>query len=110
MSYSELFHGLVFDTIPSGPRVDWDNSSGDVIVTGISSMEACTAACAADTECLQLRFNGDECVLSTKVAKLGAEHNNKEQGEKRWQSSWNRTRIATWASKQGSCGQLAFPM
>jgi hypothetical protein len=109
VSFSELFHGLVFETIPSESLADWDSSSEDEAVANIKSMEACIAACANKIECLQSRFNGEKCALGTKNARLGEVHNPQDKNEKRWQSSWNRTRIAEWASRQKTCGEVVFP-
>lgn len=109
VTYSELFHGLVLGSIPHEPRADWDNSSGDETVPNINSMEACITACANKANCLQLRFNGDECALGTKKAKLGELQKAGGQNEKRWQSSWNGTRIAEWALRQKSCRKVVFP-
>ena len=73
-------------------------------------MEACIAACANKSECLQLRFNGEKCALGTKNVKLGQVHVPKEKDEKIWKSSWNRTRIAEWATRQKSCTELVYPL
>jgi hypothetical protein len=110
VTYSEIFNGLVLESIPSESRTDWDNSSGDETIKDIDSMESCIAACSKNDKCLQLRYNGDECMLSTKKVKLGEVHKPKKDDEKKWQSGWNQTRIAEWASRQTPCTKLVFPL
>ncbi|EHK99291.1 hypothetical protein M7I_4856 [Glarea lozoyensis 74030] len=113
VTYAEIFDGLILESIPSESRADWDNSSEDETVKDIDSMESCVSACEKNDKCLQLRFNGNECMLGTKKVKLGeVDKPKKEDGkdEKKWQSGWNRTRIAEWASGQKPCTKLVFPI
>jgi hypothetical protein len=73
-------------------------------------MGSCIAACEHRVDCLQLRFNGDECALGTKRVKLGELYNPKEKDKKRWQSNWNRTRIAEWASRAETLYDVGLPL
>jgi len=104
--YSELFRDLIFDSIPDS-RDDWDNLAKDEKVDDIESAEDCREACGKNTECFQSLYNGEECNLGTKSFKIGEKH--KREDGKKWQSSWNRTRIEDWALKQKPCGSVEYP-
>jgi hypothetical protein len=104
--YSEIFKDLIFDTIPDSLE-DWNNKSEDEAVSDIGSAEDCTEACAHNPDCFQSLYSRDGCTLGTKNFRFGEKH--KPEDGKRWQSSWNRTRIAAWASKQKPCAGVTFP-
>ncbi|KAF4626569.1 hypothetical protein G7Y89_g11592 [Cudoniella acicularis] len=104
--YAEIFKDLLFDTIPD-ELADWDNMAKDEAVSNITSVEGCIEACANNSDCFQSLYTGDECSLGTKNFRFGEKH--APEGNKKWQSSWNRTRIAAWVSKQTPCNSVAFP-
>lgn len=47
-------------------------------------------------------------MLSTVTIAFGQKYN-RMPDEDELQSSWNKTRIADWVSKQGPCGEVKFP-
>ncbi|KAL2065533.1 hypothetical protein VTL71DRAFT_3203 [Oculimacula yallundae] len=107
VTYEELFKSLISDLIPSSPLKDWDNLSKDSTIPDIASAEACTHACQANKECLQSRYDGAECSIGTKHFAFGKKREPKDG--KRWESSWNKTRIAEWVARQKPCGEVNFP-
>ncbi|KAF4629430.1 hypothetical protein G7Y89_g8721 [Cudoniella acicularis] len=106
LTYSELFKDLIFDTIPDS-LTDWDNMSDNEKLKDIDSVEDCTAACAKNTDCFQSVYDGEECRLGTQNFRLGIFQ--KPEDGKKWQSSWNRTRIQKWVSKQKPCSDITYP-
>lgn len=101
MLYVELFNDLVFDTLPDR-RAEWDNLSKGHVVAGIASADACFAACQDHRECLQASFDGTTCTIGTEHVSLGKEGETMA-GERSWESSWNRTRIAAWVAGKKPC-------
>jgi hypothetical protein len=94
------------DNIPEQME-DWDNTSGDATVLHIHSAEECAKACAKKEDCFQSLYNGEECTLGTKSIVFGKKR--EPEGGKKWQSSWNTTRIKEWIANQESCDALKFP-
>lgn len=85
----------------------WDNMADDETVKGIYSAEHCTEACKKNKHCFQSLFNGVECTLGTRGFRYGQKR--LPEGEKQWQSNWNRERIAAWVAKQKPCKKVQFP-
>ena len=106
MTYAELFKDFLSDRIPVQLE-EWDNRSDDLAIGNMTTVEECRAACKAREDCLQSRFNGSECNLGTKKIMIGEKKQNKDG--KQWHSSWNKTRIAEWVSKQDPCHDIKFP-
>ncbi|CZT52712.1 uncharacterized protein RSE6_14072 [Rhynchosporium secalis] len=106
VTYEELFKDLVSDLIPDNLK-DWDNLSKDGIILNIASADACKHACQSKPDCLQSRYDGVECVIGTDHFAFGQKHDPKDG--KKWESSWNKTRIADWARSHQPCGQPTFP-
>jgi hypothetical protein len=104
--YSEIFRDLIFDTF-SDSLEDWDNGSKDEAVPGIASPDDCMQACANNFSCFQSLYASDTCTLGTNNFRLGERH--KPTRGERWHSSWNRTRIEAWASRQELCKKISFP-
>jgi hypothetical protein len=77
-----------------------------VTISPVSSVEECVNACAENSDCFQLSYDGNDCNLNTKSFGFGKERS-PEDG-KRWQSSWNKTRIDAWITKQKPCGPAKF--
>jgi hypothetical protein len=100
------FGTLVSDTI-SDHLEDWDNLSRDETVPNIASVEDCAKACANNANCSQSLYNGDECTLGTKRIIFGVKDDSKDG--KKWQSGWNKPRIAEWVSNQQPCDTVIFP-
>ncbi|KAH7327135.1 hypothetical protein BKA65DRAFT_528149 [Rhexocercosporidium sp. MPI-PUGE-AT-0058] len=105
--YSELFVDLVWNFLPDSLE-NWDNMSDGITVPEIHTAENCAKACEMNRHCLQSLFNGNECKLGTAKIIFGEKHD-VGNGEKKWQSTWNKTRIAAWVSKQKRCGTIKFP-
>ena len=114
MLYSELFNDLVFDMIPDHDLEDWDNRSGGDSLPSITSAEECKKACDEQSDCMQSLFKGDECVLGKGGeivfgVKQKREEKDGEDTEESWVSSWNKTRIADWVSRQSDCETITWP-
>jgi len=103
--YSELFKNYVLPDIPEY-REHWDNLAAGEAVQGVGSAEDCVKACAANEDCFQSRYNGEECMLGLESFTLGVSHT--MENEKKWVSSWNKTRIERWVERQEPCGNPDF--
>lgn len=88
-------------------RQNWDSMAEGRVATDIGSAEECFKACEDDENCFQTSYNGTKCTLGTKTFLLGVKKD-PEDGKK-WESSWNTTRIAAWVDKQKPCGKVEFP-
>ncbi|KAK0111531.1 hypothetical protein ONS95_001885 [Cadophora gregata] len=107
--YSELFKGMVFDMIPDHNLEDWDNRSEGEIVPDIASAEDCTLACAKQPDCMQTLYKENICTLGKLEEIVFGRKHEVEDGETKWRSSWNKTRIADWGSRQSKCEKLTWP-
>lgn len=95
-------------------RENWDNLAadpGEFSRTGGVFVEAtefaeCVKACEERPDCFQYSHHGNKCYIGMSV-RLGYEK--KPNGEGMWQSGWNTTRLAEWASNQPKCDQIQFP-
>ncbi|KAG4431313.1 hypothetical protein IFR05_013210 [Cadophora sp. M221] len=107
--YSELFRDWVFDMIPDHDLEEWDNRSEGITVHNIASAEDCKRACGEQSDCMQSLYKGDTCVLGKGGEIVFGERHEAQDGEGRRQSSWNKTRIADWVSRQSKCKTLTWP-
>ena len=98
---------MVYDMIP-GQLEDWDNKSSGENVPNTDSAEQCAKAYRDNIRCLQSLWKGDQCLLGTEKIVFGVKHG-VEEGGKKWQSTWNKTRIADWVLRQGRCDTVTFP-
>ena len=102
--HRELFTGMIWDTIPDYAD-DWSNGAEGEFVSDLGSTTECQKFCQYDENCFQSVYDGKDCVLGANFFKLGYAQNATET--QRWQSSWNRTRIAVWVSSH-PCGKDKF--
>ncbi|CZT12209.1 uncharacterized protein RCO7_10450 [Rhynchosporium graminicola] len=107
--YSELFKNWVFDAIPDHDLEDWDNRSEGTKVPDISSIEDCKRACQDQPECMQILFKENTCFLGKDDEIVFGKKNTVQGGEAKWQSSWNKTRISEWVSRQSKCQTIKWP-
>lgn len=108
--YAELYTDYVSKTIPDHVLDDWDAMAVGlekaVTISSLSSVEECVKACAENAECFQCSYDGHDCNLNTKSFGLGKKQSPADG--KRWQSSWNKTRIDAWVANQKPCGPAHF--
>ncbi|KAF2103943.1 hypothetical protein NA57DRAFT_50799 [Rhizodiscina lignyota] len=102
--YSELYKDLVAEMIPDS-RKGWDSMPIGETISDIGSAKACEKACRNNPQCFQTSYDGDNCILGTDSFRLGE---NRTTDGKRWQSSWNKTRISEWIAAQYPCGEAKF--
>lgn len=107
MTFAELFVDMVWNDIPDSLD-NWDNMSAERQVTDVHTAEDCAKACETEQMCLQSLFKVDECWLGMEKVVYGTAHSSDSNDEK-WQSTWNKTRIADWVAKQPLCGPVTFP-
>ncbi|KAL2063776.1 hypothetical protein VTL71DRAFT_5581 [Oculimacula yallundae] len=107
--YSELFRDFVLDMIPDADLEDWDNGSEGTKVPDVTSNEDCKIACEKQPECMQALYKGGACVLGKNgEIVFGKKDKSKIVAEKS-QSSWNKTRIREWVSRQSKCETISWP-
>jgi hypothetical protein len=84
---------------------NWSNDAEGERVNGVDSTADCQKLCKDNENCFQTLYDGKVCILGTDFFKLGYLRNATET--QRWQSSWNRSRIAAWVSSH-PCDAVKF--
>lgn len=107
--YAELFNGMVSDMIPDHDLEEWDNRCEGATVSDIVSADDCKVACDKEPECLQSLYKENVCTLGKPGEIVFGRRHEVRDGEVKWRSSWNKTRIAEWVSKQSKCEKLTWP-
>lgn len=89
-------------------KTNWDNMASGLTVKDVQSAEACKSLCMSDEKCFQAKFDGWECTLGTNSFLMGTAK--EPEGDKKYESFWNTTRITKWVQSQAACPEkITFP-